>query len=240
MPANYDVITFDCYGTLIDWNRGIGDALVEAAQSASVVLDRDTALAAYHAIEPAVQSESYRPYRAVLAETARLVAARLGWTISDVAAQRFAASLPDWPPFPDTVATLDRLATAGYRLGILSNVDDDLLQGTIRHFRAPIDLIVTAQQVRSYKPAHGHFRAARERIGEGRWLHAAESHFHDLVPASALGVPVVWVNRTRMPLPVGGPAPLAEVATLAELADWLLVERDKETRRQGDKMTESG
>jgi FMN phosphatase YigB (HAD superfamily) len=103
-------------------------------------------------------------------------------------------------------------------------VDDDLLSATCRHFSAPIDLIVTAQQVRSYKPAHGHFLAARERIGSQRWLHAAQSHFHDVVPATALGVPVVWVNRKREPLPPGGLAPLAEVATLAELADWLLAE----------------
>src|SRR5262249_53949792 len=133
----------------------------------------------------------------------------------------FAARLPEWPLFPDTDAALVRMTGAGYRLGILSNVDDDLLSATVRHFSAPIDLIITAQQVGSYKPAHGHFLQARERIGQQRWLHAAQSHFHDVVPASALGVPAVWVNRKREALPVGGPAPLAEVATLAELADWL-------------------
>jgi 2-haloacid dehalogenase/putative hydrolase of the HAD superfamily len=222
MAADYDVITFDCYGTLIDWDRGIGAALAAAAREAGVTLDLEQALDAYHAVEPAVQSAEYRPYREVLAEVARQVAARMGWTIGDDAARRFAASLPEWPPFPDTDAALGRLASAGYRLGILSNVDDDLLRGTIEHFSAPIDLIVTAQQVRSYKPAHGHFLEARERLGGLRWLHAAQSHFHDIVPASELGVPAVWVNRKREPLPAGGPAPLAEVATLAELADWLL------------------
>ena len=121
-----------------------------------------------------------------------------------------------------SLVAVDRgAAAAGYRLGILSNVDDDLLQATLRHFHAPNDLIVTAQQVGSYKPAHGHFVRARERIGDRRWLHAAQSHFHDVVPCSALGLPVVWVNRKREPLPAGGPVPLAEVATMAGLADWL-------------------
>jgi 2-haloalkanoic acid dehalogenase type II len=221
MPADYDVITFDCYGTLIDWERGIHDAFAALAQEAGVVLDAMAALAAYHAVEPAVQSESYRPYREVLAEAARRAAAKQGWAMDDTTAQAFAARLPAWPPFPDTDAALLRMAEAGYRLGILSNVDDQLLHGTLRHFSAPIELIVTAQQVGSYKPAHGHFLRAREQIGDLRWLHAAQSHFHDVVPAGALGVPVVWVNRKRELLPPGGPAPLAEVATLAELADWL-------------------
>jgi 2-haloalkanoic acid dehalogenase type II len=221
MPADYDMITFDCYGTLIDWERGIHDAFVAVAQEAGVTLDAAAALGAYHAVEPAVQTEWYRPYREVLAEAARRAVAHQGWAIDDATAQAFAARLPMWPPFPDTDAVLLRLAAAGYRLGILSNVDDDLLQATLRHFRAPIALIVTAQQVGSYKPAHGHFLRARERIGDRRWLHAAQSHFHDVVPASALGVPVVWVNRKREALPSAGPAPLAEVATLAELADWL-------------------
>lgn len=223
MPTDYDVITFDCYGTLIDWDRGIAEALATAARTAGIALDPQPALVAYHEIEPTIQIGTYRPYREVLAEVARKVAARLGWTLETDAAQQFAASLPNWPPFPDTNGALDRLAAAGYRLGILSNVDDDLLRGTISQFIAPIDLIVTAEQVRSYKPAHGHFMAARERIGGLRWLHAAESHFHDVIPATALGIPVVWVNRTHAPLPPLGPLPLAEVASMAAFADWLLV-----------------
>jgi 2-haloalkanoic acid dehalogenase type II len=221
VPANYDVITFDCYGTLIDWERGIAEVFVDLARAAGVALDGAAALADYHTIEPIVEAEIYRPYREVLAETARRAAARQGWAMDDAVAQAFAGRLPEWPPFADTDAALARMVSAGYRLGILSNVDDDLLSATLRHFSAPIDLIITAQQVGSYKPAHGHFLRARERVGQQRWLHAAQSHFHDVVPATALGVPAVWVNRKREALPAGGPAPLAEVATLAELADWL-------------------
>jgi 2-haloalkanoic acid dehalogenase type II len=221
MPADYDVITFDCYGTLIDWERGIAEVFADLARTGGVALDVGAALADYHEIEPIVQAEAYRSYREVLAEAARRAAARQGWAMGDAVAQAFAARLPEWPPFPDTDAALARMAAAGYRLGILSNVDDDLLEATLRQFSTPIDLIVTAQQVGSYKPAHGHFLRARELIGHLRWLHAAQSHFHDVVPATALGLPALWVNRKHETLPAGGPAPLAEVATLAELADWL-------------------
>jgi FMN phosphatase YigB (HAD superfamily) len=124
-----------------------------------------------------------------------------------------------WIPFPDTNPALERLFKAGYRLGILSNVDDDLLAGTRKHFTVPFDLIVTAQQVGSYKPADGHFLTARERIGPARWLHAAQSHFHDVTPARRHGIASAWINRTR--LARGEPRPDRELHSLTELADWL-------------------
>jgi len=220
MPANYDMITFDCYGTLIDWERGIGDAFAAAARQAGAAYDPQALIAAYHLIEPVVEADTYRPYREVLIETARRITAQLGWPLDRATATFLPDSLPSWPVFPDTNAALERLAAAGYRLGILSNVDDELLSATLRQFTAPIDLIVTAQQVHSYKPAHGHFLTARERLGGLRWLHAAQSYMHDVVPTTELGMPVVWVNRKHEPLPTGGRAPLAEVATMAALADW--------------------
>jgi 2-haloalkanoic acid dehalogenase type II len=155
----------------------------------------------------------------VLVETARRVAKRLGWALPESKASFLPESLPFWIPFPDTNAALERLFRAGYRLGILSNVDDNLLEGTRRHFTVPFDLIVTAQQVGSYKPAPGHFVAARERLGGARWLHAAQSHFHDVTPARRHRVPTVWVNRKR--LVRGEPRPDRELSTLTELADWL-------------------
>jgi 2-haloalkanoic acid dehalogenase type II len=130
-------------------------------------------------------------------------------------------SLPAWRPFEDTNPALERLRAAGLRLGILSNVDDDLLAGTRRHFTVPFELIVTAAQVRSYKPAPGHFLAARERLGNARWLHAAQSWFHDVEPAAALGISVAWVNRKRERAG-GSVKPAVAVETLTELADWLL------------------
>jgi 2-haloacid dehalogenase/putative hydrolase of the HAD superfamily len=176
-------------------------------------------LEAYEEIEPVVEAERYRSYREVLTESARRVAAQLGWELPEAKVGFLAESLPFWIPFPDTNAALERLFRAGYQLGILSNVDDDLLAGTRKHFTVPFDLIVTAQQVRSYKPAPGHFLTARERIGGKRWLHAAQSHFHDVTPARRHGVPVAWINRKRQVR--GEPRPDREVYTLTELADWL-------------------
>ena len=217
----WDVVTFDCYGTLVDWRGGITRAFREAAQRDGAKADDETVLALYNEIEPAVQAERYRSYREVLTESARRVAGRLGWSLSEGRAAFLAESLPGWTPFPDTNPALERLAKAGYALGILSNIDDDLFAATRRHLTVPFDMIVTAQQVRSYKPAHAHFDTARERLRGRRWLHAAQSYFHDVVPASALGVPVAWINRLGETVPAGGTHPDREFATLTGLADWL-------------------
>jgi len=220
MERPYDVVTFDCYGTLIDWEAGIGAAFTSAAARAGQALDRTQVLTAYAEIEPVVEAEAYRSYRDVLTETARRVAARLNWPLSREDAVFLPESLPAWPPFPDTNPALERLASAGYRLGILSNVDDDLLAETRRHFTVSFDTIVTAQQVGSYKPAHGHFTTARQRLGNIRWLHAAQSYFHDVQPARALGIPVAWINRHQRTASGGGSAD-REFRDLTELADWL-------------------
>ena len=220
-PARlYDVVTFDCYGTLVDWRDGIASAFTAAAAADGVVLDPRAVLAAYAEIEPAVEHEAYRRYRDVLAETARRVAARLGWPLAPEQARFLPDSLPGWRAFPDTNVALARLASAGYRLGILSNVDDDLLAGTRRHLAVEFDLVVTAQQVGSYKPASGHFETARARIGERRWLHAAQSYFHDVVPAVRHGIPVAWINR-HAERPTGAARADRELRSLTELADWL-------------------
>ena len=220
MARLYDVITFDCYGTLIDWESGIWEAFAQAAAADGVKLDRMALLRAYAEVEPLVEAEAYRSYRSILTETAQRVAARLGWSLPKERAGFLADSLPRWPPFADTNPALERLVAAGYRLGILSNVDDDLLAGTRRHLTVEFDLLVTAQQVGSYKPAHGHFLQARERIGVQRWLHAAQSYFHDVVPSRALGIPVAWINR-RGEAATGTARPDREFRALAELAAWL-------------------
>ena len=220
MTRPYDIITFDCYGTLIDWDRGIVDAFASAVAVQGGSLDARRALETYERLEPIVEAERYRSYREVLTESVRRVARELGWALPESRAGFLAESLPSWPPFPDTNPALERLARAGYRLGILSNVDDDLLAGTRRHFTVDFDLIVTAHQVRSYKPADGHFLEARQRIGGKRWLHAAQSHFHDVVPCRRLRIPVAWVNRKGLVVPEAQ-RPDRELRTLADLADWL-------------------
>jgi len=213
MDRQFDVITFDCYGTLIDWESGIADAFLQAG----IGRGRDEILRAYEEIEPVVESERYQLYSDVLTQTAVRVAGTLG---RDTDGAFLPASLPEWRPFPDTNAALERLLAAGYRLGILSNVDDVLIAATRRHFTVDFDLIVTAQQVRSYKPAPAHFLAAREAIGNARWLHAAQSNFHDIVPCNALGIPTAWVNR-RGDTALPGGTPAYEVRDLKGLADAL-------------------
>ncbi len=218
MRREFDWVTFDCYGTLIDWESGIRKAFLEAAAEDGVDLDPELVLRMYAAEEPVVEREPYRPYREVLAETATRVAHALGWRVSY--AGFLADSLPGWRPFPDTNSALERLRSAGLRLGILSNIDDDLLAATRKHFTADFDLIVTAQQAGSYKPSPMHFLTARERIGGLRWIHAAESNYHDVVPANALGIATAWINR-KSARPVTGGTPTVEFRDLAALADAL-------------------
>ena len=220
MDRQYDIVTFDCYGTLIDWESGITEAFLRAAREDGVELRRDEVLRAYELVEPVVERERYRLYRDVLIETAARVAHALGWPLAYERGTFLPTSLPDWKPFADTNAALGRLRAAGYRLGILSNVDDTLLAATRRHFTVGFDLIVTAQQVRSYKPAPAHFLAAREAIRDARWLHAAQSNFHDVVPANALGIPTAWVNR-RGDAALPGGTPTHEVRDLGGLAALL-------------------
>jgi 2-haloacid dehalogenase/putative hydrolase of the HAD superfamily len=220
LKGDFDIITFDCYGTLIDWESGIARAFQSEAALDGHTLSASDIIAAYLAEEPRVESQLYRPYRDVLAWTAQRVAVRLGWQIEPARADFLAASLPSWPPFPDTNPALERLARR-FQLGILSNIDDDLLEATRRHFTVSFDLMVTAAQVKSYKPAPAHFREALVRLRGQRQLHAAQSYFHDVVPARQLSIPVVWVNRKSERASQGGPTPTYEVRDLTALADLL-------------------
>ena len=216
----FDIITFDCYGTLIDWESGIINAFQSEAAKDGIELNQDKIIAAYSTEEPAVESEPYRPYREVLGKTARRVAASLGWELGADRAGFLVASLPNWKPFQDTNSALERIARH-FKLGILSNIDDDLLSATRKHFTVDFDLVVTAQQVKSYKPSFAHFEEGLARADDKRVLHAAQSYFHDVVPAIALGIPVVWVNRKGSSVEPGGPLPTHEVRDLSELANLL-------------------
>ncbi|HSP13276.1 MAG TPA: HAD-IA family hydrolase [Thermoanaerobaculia bacterium] len=218
MGKQFDFVTFDCYGTLIDWETGIRSAFLAAAAEDGVRLDPSLIIPAYADVERVVEGESYRSYRDVLAETALRTGHALGWRVTY--GGFLADSLPQWRPFDDTNPALERLRGAGIRLGILSNIDDDLLSSTRRHFTVDFDLIVTAQQVGSYKPAPMHFLTARERVGAARWLHAAQSNEHDIVPANALGIANAWINR-KSGRPLAGGTPTHEFRDLRGLADAL-------------------
>lgn len=220
---NWETITFDCYGTLVDWETGIAQAFCDAAATDGITLDSGEVLAAYAKIEPKVQGGSYRDYREVLSDTALRVAERLGWPLAQSGASFLSESLPDWPVFVDTRPALERLKSR-FNIAILSNIDDDLLEETIQRISVEFDWTVTAQAVRSYKPAHRHFKEALRRVGgdHTRLLHAARSYFHDISPATELGISAVWVNRKGVSQP-DGRKPLHEVKDLGELADWLEV-----------------
>ena len=220
MGSDYDIITFDCYGTLIDWESGIVNAFLSEASADGVELDTESIIAAYMAEEPAVEAEQYRRYREVLGETARRVAAELGWKIGPERAGFLAASVPRWQPFLDTNPALERLAQK-FQLGILSNIDDDLLEATLKHLTVRFAFTITAEQVRSYKPGLAHFQMAAARTPGKRLLHAAQSYFHDVVPTSRLNIPVAWVNRKGETIGERGILPPYQVEDLTGLADLL-------------------
>jgi 2-haloacid dehalogenase len=185
--------TFDCYGTLIDWERGIADAL------ARLWPERDgrQLLALYHQIEPGVQAGSSLPYREVMARTVEGVARKDRLELRPLDREILGESLPDWPAFPEVRAALEDLRVRGWRLAILSNTDPDLVAASIVQIGVQPDLVITAAEAGSYKPAHGHWNAFRERTGAepSRHVHVGASLFHDIAPAAELGIPAVWINR---------------------------------------------
>ena len=219
----FDLLTFDCYGTLIDWNTGICRALTAVlnATGAGTPIALSEALAEYHRLEPAIQAGAYRSYRQILDTAAAQVVERFGLRLPPAQRTLLSDSLGGWKPFADTNPALERLK-GKYRLGILSNIDRDLLAQTARHFTVPFDVVVTAEDVRSYKPAPGHFVRMRAQLPDGgaRWLHVAQSLHHDCVPCKALGIPCVWINRLGETNTLDA-EPVAEFAHLTELADAL-------------------
>jgi 2-haloacid dehalogenase len=191
--------TFDCYGTLIDWNRGIREAI------------GDELLHRYHEVEPQVEAENPAlPYREVLTETAR----RLGVEDPDALAD----SLPQWPVFPEVTGALERARRGGWKVAILSNTDRDYLDASIAAIGVPFDLAIVASEIGSYKPAHGHWRAFEEAVGRLPDVHVAASHFHDVVPATELGIKTIWINRLSEELE---PEPTRELPNLSALAEAL-------------------
>jgi 2-haloacid dehalogenase len=216
----FECITFDCYGTLIDWETGILRA-VRSAFPGLTATDPQI-LQAYSEIEPALQQGPFQKYRDVLRGIVFELAKRFERrpTNSDVLAE----SLGDWEPFPDTIHALHRLRTR-FKLAVISNIDDDLFAGTASRLKVPFDHVITAEQVRAYKPNPRNFQVALDRIGLGKEkvLHVAESLFHDIAPARKLGIANVWVNRraakTTAASKTTNVLPDLEVRTLDQLAN---------------------
>jgi 2-haloacid dehalogenase len=190
-----DILTFDCYGTLIDWETGIVDALHDAAPEGWPASDQEL-LERFARHEAEAESGPYLPYRQVLADCIRGIAGDLGVEVTDRAAAGFAGSVGRWPPFPDSPEALARLATR-FRLGVITNCDDDLFAGSNEQLGVRFDWVVTAQRAGSYKPSRHNFDVAFEVIGRphDRIVHVAQSLYHDHVPAKALEMTTVWIDR---------------------------------------------
>lgn len=192
----YDAITFDCYGTLIDWERGILNALQPVLAPRGVEAGEEELLERYARHEAELEAGDYLPYRDVLGHALRGLCAELGFTPSSVEEGSFAEAIAWWPAFPDTTAALRRLHER-FQLGVITNCDRDLFALSNRRLGVAFDWIVTAEDARAYKPSTLPFELALETIDvpRDRILHTAQSLFHDHVPAAQLGLTTVWVDR---------------------------------------------
>ena len=208
--------TFDCYGTLIDWNLGIRTELERTfgVEQAPRLLER------YHEIEREIESEPFRTYREVLTLALERLAQDEQLQLPEGEAGALARSLPDWPPFPEVPAALAELRERGWLLAILSNSDRDLIAASQRQLGVPIDLAVVAEDVKSYKPAHAHWEHFFEATTaeRSRHAHVAASLYHDIAPARELGLRSVWINRLGEE---ADPVPDRELADLSDLPDVL-------------------
>ncbi|MGH2957163.1 MAG: HAD family hydrolase [Solirubrobacterales bacterium] len=210
-------VTTDCYGTLIDWENGITDAFDREAERDGLTLDTKALLERFFEIQAQIMSGSYELYAEVLRRAAVDAAEEIGWTLEPSRAQFLPDSVGSWPPFREANAAMDRLKDR-YEIGIVSNVDDKLLGISRRHLRTELDLVVTAQQVRSYKPDNTHFRETARRIGGKKgWVHIASGYDADIAPCLKMNVPVIWVNRSGEKLE-GRKAPDATVKNLRDAA----------------------
>jgi 2-haloalkanoic acid dehalogenase type II len=201
-------VTFDCYGTLIDWNGGIRAELarVFGEERADEQLER------YHELEPELEADGTRSYREVLTEAMRGLGAPAGEE------EALARSLPQWPPFPEVPHALAEAREQGWSLAILSNTDRDYIEASMARLGVPFELAIVASEIGSYKPGLGHWRAFQERTGRAPDVHVAASLFHDIAPANELGLPSVWINRLGE---TPGPKPTKEQPDLANLAGAL-------------------
>lgn len=229
--TEFKALSFDCYGTLIDWEAGLAAVLTPWAREQGLDLSVEELLLAYSSQEAAVAAEKpFRLYPDVLATAFVRTGAALGREVSDEWAQRLGDSVPDWPAFPDSADALARLASR-YQLIILSNVHRAGFAGSNRHLRGDFAAVITAEDVGAYKPAENHFRAldaTLDSLGVERsgLLHVAQSLFHDHVPAKREGLPSVWINRRRgkpgwgaTPEPSGEYSYDLEFGSMGEFAD---------------------
>jgi 2-haloacid dehalogenase len=206
--------SFDCYGTLIDWDGGVRAELVRVFGEDPA----DALLARYHEIEPELQRDGTASYRGVLTESMRRLGAPPGHE------HGLAESLPGWRAFPEVRNALEELRRRGWRLAILSNTDDDFIAASQVQIGVPFDEVVVAQEIGSYKPGHKHWTEffARTNAPRAGHVHVGASLFHDIVPANELGLTSVWINRTGEPATVAPTRELTDLFALPETLDELV------------------
>ncbi len=222
--SRFTTISFDCYGTLIDWESGILPVLRTVLANHGQSLPDASMLELYGEFEAGAESGPYQSYRDVLQSVVRSFADRLHFEATPAEIRSLHESVPAWLPFPDTVAALRELQKR-YQLAVISNIDDDLFAGTRKHLGVEFDGVITAEQARSYKPSLNNFQMALRTlaISPERLLHAGQSIYHDVVPAQSLGISTVWVNRKSARPGIGAVRasagrPDLEVPDLASLA----------------------
>jgi 2-haloacid dehalogenase len=221
LPKDVQWVTFDVYGTLIDWESGAYDAFAKEAERDGYTLSREELTRLFLEIQQEIKGGSYELYAEVLRRTAVQISRQLGWPLEPSRSGFLPDSVQRWPPFKETPKQLERFAKK-FSIGLISNIDDKLLGQTRRHFKTDFDLVVTAQQVRSYKPDPAHFKEAERRIGGKKgWVHVASSYYYDVEPCLKAKVPVIWVNRNKEPLEPNQRKPTAEVGSLLEAAKLL-------------------
>jgi len=223
--SKFSVLTFDCYGTMIDWEAGIFSALRPILKTHRKKLSDAALLELYSELELQAEQQNFLNYREVLQSVVRGFGEQLGFKPTGAEIRSLPDSVARWQPFADTVGALRRLKTR-YKLAVISNIDDDLFALSAPKLGVNFDHVITAQQARCYKPGMKIFQMAKERIGVDtpQWLHVGQSVYHDVIPAKSLGIATVWVNR---PSPRAGAGatkaataqPNVEVSSLAALAD---------------------
>jgi 2-haloacid dehalogenase len=216
IPKGVTFVTFDVYGTLIDWETGVYDAFTREAERDGFTIEREELIPLFFETQKQIQAGSYELYAEVLRRTAVQIAKKLAWPLEPSRSGFLPDSVQRWPAFKETNPTLAKVAKK-HRVGLIANIDDKLLGQTRRHIPMDFDLVVTAQQVRSYKPDPAHFTECERRIGGKKgWVHVASNYYYDVEPCLKKKIPVIWVNRSKEQLEASQKKPDAEVHNLRE------------------------
>jgi 2-haloacid dehalogenase len=219
-------VTFDCYGTLIDWELGIGTALSDLWPEAEL----ERLLQRYYEIEPEIQDDYTGPYRDVMRMALERIAEEEGLAIQSGREDVLAESLPTWPPFPEVPAALGEIRGRGWKIGILSNTDPDLLDASIALLGVDVDVRITAAEAGSYKPKHGHWKKFFDVTGvdKDQHVHVAASVFHDISPAEEMALKTVWINRAGEITNLPRDAELEDLTELPQVLDQIIPPPDAE------------